>query len=218
MNPGFQYIVHSEAGDWHANEDVAVVYPHPGDAGLLLCALADGQGGQAGGAKAARVAVEETLRAASSFPADTLFKASPWYPVVSAADEAVCEEDEAGFCSLISLCISGWQVCGASCGDCAALLLSGGKEMELTERQHKNPLLGSSAARPVTFTAPLQQGWKLLIVSDGVWKHVGWEQMAQIAARHEGRETVEALRGAARAANGGRMQDDFSVVLVSEAS
>lgn len=218
MNPALQYIVHSEAGDGHTNEDVALVRPHPDDAGVLLCALADGQGGRAGGAEAARVAANESLRAASSFPAAALFEASPWYAITSAADEAVCEDDEAGFCSLVNLCISGRQVCGASCGDCAVLLLSGGKEIELTERQHKNPSAGSSAARPVAFTAPLQPGWKLLIVSDGVWKYVGWEQMARIAARHEGWEMVDALRGAARAANGGRMQDDFSVVLVSEAA
>lgn len=218
MNPSLQYIVHSEAGDGHANEDVAVVYPHPGDVGVLLCTLADGQGGRAGGAEAARVAADESLRAASSFPVAALFEASPWYPVVSAADEAVCEEDEAGFCSLIALCISGRQVCGASCGDCAVLLLSGGTEIELTERQHKNPPVGSSAAQPVAFTAPLQPGWKMLIVSDGVWKYVGWEQMARIATRYEGQETIEALRRAALAANGGRMQDDFSVVLLSGAA
>lgn len=218
MGVEIRYLVHSEAGDGHANEDVALVRPHPADAGVLLCALADGQGGRAGGAEAARVAVEECLRAASSFAAYALFEPAPWYPIVSAADEAVCEEDEAGFCSLVALCVSGRQVCGASCGDCAVLLLSGGTETELTVRQHKNPPVGSSAARPVAFSALLQPGWKLLIVSDGVWKYVGWEQMAQIAARHEGREMGEALRGAARAANGGRMQDDFSVVLVSEAA
>ncbi len=163
------------------------------------------------------MAAEESLRAASSFPAAALFEASPWYTVTGAADEVVCEDDAAGFCSLVSLCISAGQVCGASCGDSAALLLSGGSAIELTEQQRKNPPVGSSAARPVAFSARLQPGWKLLIVSDGVWKEVGWEQMARIAARYEGHEAIDALRRVALASNGGRMQDDFSVVLLSEA-
>ena len=218
MSVEIRCLVHSEAGDGHVNEDVAVVRPHPAVANVLLCALADGQGGRAGGAEAARSAAEESLRAASSFPAAALFEASPWYPIVSAADEAVCEEDDAGFCSLVCLCVSAGKVCGASCGDSAALLLSGGSATELTERQHKNPPVGSSAARPVAFSAGLKTGWKLLIVSDGVWKEVGWEQLAQIAARHQGQQIIDALRQAALVSNGGRMQDDFSVVLLSEAA
>ena len=216
MSAEIRCLVHSEAGDGHINEDVAVVRPHPGDTNVLLCALADGQGGRAGGAEAARVAAEEILRAASSFPAAALAEASPWYAITSAADEAVCEEDAAGFCSLVCLCVSAGQVCGASCGDSAALLLSGGSAVELTEQQRKNPPVGSSAARPVAFSARLQPGWKLLVVSDGVWKSVGWEQMAQIAARQQGQPMIEALRQAALASNGGRMPDDFSVVLLSE--
>ena len=218
MNPGLQHIVHSEAGDGHANEDVAVVHPHLGDAGLLLCALADGQGGQAGGAAAARVAVEESLRVAASFPAAALFETLPWHTVISAADEAVCEDDAAGFCSLVCLCVSARQVCGASCGDSAALLLPGGSATELTEQQRKNPPVGSSAVRPVAFSAHLEPGWKLLVVSDGVWKYVGWQQVAQIAAWHQGQAMVDALRQAALACHGGRMQDDFSVALLSEAA
>ena len=216
MSVAIYCLIHSEAGDGHRNEDLAVVRPHPADAGVLLCALADGQGGRAGGAQAARVAAEESLRAASSFPAAALAEASPWYAVASAADEAVCEDDAAGFCSLVCLCVSDGQVCGASCGDSAALLLSGGSATEMTEQQCKNPPVGSSAARPVAFSARLQPGWKLLIVSDGVWKEVGWEQMAQIAAQHKGQQIMDALRQAALASNGGRMQDDFSVVLLSE--
>ena len=76
---GVRYLIHSEPGDGHINEDVVVVRPHPGNADVLLCALADGQGGQAGGAAAARVGVEESLRAASSFPASELHGEAVWY-------------------------------------------------------------------------------------------------------------------------------------------
>jgi len=160
------------------------------------------------------VAAEESLRAASSFPASKLREPAPWYAVVGAADEAVCEDDAAGYCTLVSLAVSDGEVWGASCGDSGALLVSGGREFLLTEDQRKNPPVGSSAARPVTFSARLEPGWTLLVLSDGVWKFVGWEQIAQLAARHQGRELVAALRGAAWDANGGRLPDDFSVSLL----
>jgi len=207
-------LVHSEAGDGHVNEDVVLVRPHSGGAGVLLCSLADGQGGQAGGAEAARVAAEESLRAAASFPANELSQAAPWYAIVGAADEAVCEDDAAGFCTLVSLGISEREVWGASSGDSGALLLSGGRDFLLTEDQRKNPPVGSSAARPVAFSARLTPGWTLLILSDGAWKYVGWERVVRIASGHQGRELVAALRGAAWDANGGRLPDDFSVALL----
>ncbi len=207
-------FIHSEAGDGHVNEDVVLVRPHPGDAGVLLCALADGQGGQAGGARAAPVAVEESLRAASSFPVNELRQAAPWYAVVGAADETVCEDDAAGYCTLVSLGVSEREVWGASCGDSGALLLSGGRDLLLTEDQRKDPPVGSSAARPVAFSARLTPGWTLLVVSDGVWKFVGWEHIAEMAAQKQGQELIAALRGAAWDASGGRLPDDFSVALL----
>ena len=211
-----QHVVYSEAGEGHANEDLVIVRPHPGDAGVLLCSLADGQGGQSGGAAAAQMAVDESLRAASSFPANELRQEAPWYAVVGAADEAACEDDATGFCSLVSLGVSEWEVWGASCGDSGALLLSGGHDFLLTEDQRKNPPVGSSAARPVVFSALLEPGWVLLVVSDGVWKYVGWDSISRIAAQKQGQQLIAALRQAALNANGGRLQDDFSVALLFE--
>ena len=181
--------VHSEAGHDHINEDVVLVRPHPEDARAILCCLADGQGGQFGGAMAARAAVEESRTAAFSFPAKELFDEASWYAVVSAADEAVCEDDAAGFTTLVSLCISEHTVCGASCGDSGAILLQGGQVTLLTENQRKTPPVGSSAAHPIAFSARLAPGWKLLVISDGVWKYVGWETITRVAAAQEWRTT-----------------------------
>ncbi len=173
-------LIHSEPGDGHINEDVVAVRPHPGNADVVLCALADGQGGQAGGA----------------------------------ADDAVREDDAAGYCSLVSLCLSGQGVWGASCGDGGALLLSGGRDILLTDDQRKNPPVGSGVSCPVAFSARLAPGWVLLVVSDGVWKYVGWDQITRMAARHQGPELITALRQAALDASGGSLPDDFSVALL----
>jgi serine/threonine protein phosphatase PrpC len=206
--------VHTEAGRDHINEDAVLVRPHPEDGRAVLCCLADGQGGQVGGAIAAQVAVTESIRVASSFPLKALLDETSWYGIVSAADEAVCEDDAAGYTTLISLCLSKTQVCGASCGDSGALLLNGGREWVLTESQRKNPPVGSSAASPVAFSARLQPGWKLLLMSDGVWRYIGWEIVIQLAAMQDGETLITSLREAALNANGGKLDDDFSVALL----
>ena len=206
-------LVHSEAGDNHVNEDVVQVRLHPSQMELVLCSLADGQGGRFGGARAAKIAVRESLEAAASFSAEDLRQLAPWYPIIGAADDAVSEDDAAGFCTLICLGISKQEVFGASCGDSAVLLLSGGQEILLTENQRKNPPVGSGAAYPTAFKARLKPGWKLLVVSDGVWNCVGWEQVGLIAAQNQGDKLIAALRQAVLVANGGKLLDDFSFAL-----
>ena len=214
--PNIHYLVHSEAGESHANEDTVSVRPHSDAENVLLCCLADGQGGQAGGARAAQVALEESLRVMSSLAVPELLQAESWYSIVSAADEAVSEDDAAGFCTLISLSVSEREIWGASCGDSGILLLNGEQVLLLTEHQHKNPPVGSSAAYPVAFNAKLKPGWKLLAVSDGVWKYVGWTTISQAASRNQGSEIIVALRQTALDATGGKMQDDFTVALLYE--
>ncbi len=213
-----RWLVYSEAGDNHVNEDVVQVCPNPGSADLVLCSLADGQGGRSGGGRAAEIAVRGSLEAAISFSVDDLRQPAPWYSIISAADDAVGEDDDAGFCTLISLGISKQKVCGASCGDSGALVLSGGPEILLTENQRKNPPVGSGAAHPTAFEARLKPDWKLLVVSDGVWNYVGWEQVGSIATQNQGERTIAALRQAARDANAGKLLDDFSVALIYDES
>ena len=99
------YSVHSEAGHNHTNEDTVAVRPHPSDSSLLICVLADGQGGQAGGAPASQTAVEKCLELASAYSAKRLLDTSTWYEILSGADEAVCENPDAGFTTLIALCV-----------------------------------------------------------------------------------------------------------------
>lgn len=212
------HVIYSEAGYEHANEDAAHVRIYSDDAHVLLCSLADGQGGQAGGGVAARIAVRESLDAALAFSVEELWQPATWYGIVSAADEAVAEEDEAGFATLITLCVTGNKLCGASCGDSAALLIDGERELWLTEDQRKNPPLGSSATRPVAFFAELAASWKLLVLSDGVWNYVDWDGVARLAQQKQGEELIAALRQAVLQTNGGKLPDDFTAVLVQSSA
>ncbi len=208
------HFVHSEAGHNHKNEDVVEVKTHPKDASILLCALADGQGGQFGGAAASQIAVEKCIELASTYSAKQLLDSSTWYEILSGADDAVSDEQNAGYTTLISLCVIDNKVCGASCGDSAALLINNGQHSLLTEKQRKNPPVGSAAASPVAFSAKLKAGFQILVVSDGVWKYVGWDAIIQLCSQQQGQQLISALRQLSLEQNGGKLPDDFSIALL----
>lgn len=222
-----QYLSHSEAGHAHLNEDCVAVTRHPrdadgdadGDADALICVLADGQGGQFGGGVAARAAVEQCLSLASSHGAGQLLERAVWRAILSRADEAVERQSDAGFTTLIGLCVTPTQICGASCGDSAALLIEGGQFVELTGLQRKNPPVGSGVAMPATFGMARSAGSTLLLMSDGVWKFVGFDVIAAVARaqtrEQSGADLVWELRALQLSGNGAKLPDDFSVIVAS---
>lgn len=209
-----RHFGYTEAGHNHSNEDTAEIRPHPENPAVLLCALSDGQGGRSGGAAASRIAVETCLEMASSYSAAQLWEATSWYAILSGADEAVCEEADGGLTTLIGFCVSKARVCGASCGDSAAQLLQGGQSLLLTENQRKNPPVGSGAAYPVAFGAEFGPEWTLLAMSDGVWRYLGHETVAEVAARQQGPALISALRQRQWKQNQGQLPDDFSLILL----
>ena len=119
----------------------------------LICVLADGQGGQFGGGVASRLAVQSCLNLAAQIEVDALLQRATWRGITSQTDAIVEQEVDAGFTTLIGLCVTQTQICGASCGDSAALLIEAEAFDELTAAQRKNPPLGSGGAVPVTFQA-----------------------------------------------------------------
>lgn len=196
----------SEAGGHPVNEDAFLVQQIPGDPeGWVVC-LADGQGGRAGGAKAARLACDTV---ASLRDPHALTQS------LARADAAVAADPEAGFTTLIGFCVENNRVAGASCGDSAVLAVCGsGKITELTARQFKNPPVGSGDATFVPFEVELVRPWRMLVMSDGVWKYVGWSRIRELATRLTGEMLLAELQTAARLPGSGQFQDDFTVVLL----
>jgi hypothetical protein len=212
-------VTFSEAGGHPANEDAFEVQPHPAEAGCLLCALADGQGGRAGGAVAARLACRMAIASASRLPPDQLTRLAAWPTLLRSADAAVCADPQAGFATLLAFCVWGESLCGASSGDSAVLLINGdGSAEELTARQVKNPPVGSGAAVWVPFAARLVRPWAVLALSDGVWKYAGWEGVLEAARAHRGPSLLEALQVRARLPRSGRFADDFTLVVLHDAA
>ncbi|QJW96407.1 protein phosphatase 2C domain-containing protein [Frigoriglobus tundricola] len=194
----------TEAGGHAFNEDAFVLRPLADDANGWLVVLADGQGGRAGGARAAQLACQIAAAHAGS-----------WAERLGAADAAVAADAGAGFTTLVGLHVSADRVVGASCGDSAALAAWGrGLQRMLTANQFKNPPVGSGAAAVVPFELALVPPWRVLVMSDGVWKYAGWEHVCDLAARRSGVELLADLRAAARLRTSGTFPDDFTVVLL----
>jgi PPM family protein phosphatase len=205
----------SEIGGGHAtNEDAFAVEPHPSDPACMLCAVADGQGGQAGGGPAARLAVRDVIQAASREPVWRLAAPSTWQRILHLADVAVCDTPDAGFTTLIAFCVLRHRLYGASCGDSAVLVSDGLRVVEVTRDQRKNPPVGSSDATFAPFSAALSDPWAVLAASDGVWKYVGWEPISTILLSVRGQTVLDRLADAARLPRSGKFPDDFTAVLI----
>ena len=208
-----QYISHSEAGDSHRNEDALAVERHSRAGNALVCVLADGQGGQFGGGVAARLAVETCLNLALNREVEELLRNETWREILHYVDEIVEADANAGFTALIGLFVTPSQICGASCGDSAALLIDE-KMSELSENQRKNPPVGSGNATPVSFLSPRAPDSQVLLMSDGVWKFIGFEAISAAARAQRGANLVAELRQLQLDGNNGKLPDDFSIIIV----
>lgn len=194
----------SETGGHPLNEDAFLVQQSRGDAESWLVCVADGQGGRAGGGRAAQLACQ-TLASSASVHLEALSK----------ADTVVAADPEAGFTTFVAAVVVGDKVIGASSGDSALLALCGsGKTLELTAKQIKNPPVGSGNARFVPFDTTLVRPWRLLAMTDGVWKYVGWGRIRDLSRQFDGEALLAELQTAARLPRTGQFQDDFTAVLI----
>ena len=205
---------HSEPGGHITNEDAVGVSRYADESTVWICALSDGQGGQAGGARASQLAVGSCLEKARSYPQYVLLNPFTWQAIGEAVDRGVSRDPDAGYATFIGLAVLPTFAIGVSCGDSAVALVLGDKFVQLTERQHKNPPVGSGAARLTPMSAKLEGSWKLLVMSDGVWKFAGWDAIAEKCRTEAGQALVSSLRETAVSNTGGRLLDDFSVILI----
>lgn len=205
---------YSEVGGHCLNEDAFCVQAHPVNADCWLCFVADGQGGRAGGGLAAQLACQSALANALGRRPAELIEPSTWRDILRQADATVADDPTAGFTTFIGLCIYHNVLVGASSGDSAALLVNSGKANELTTRQQKNPPVGSGTAVVISFATAIKEPWRVLVMSDGVWKYVGWDRVVEVAGRASGPAVITELQQLARLPNSGRFQDDFTVVML----
>ena len=137
-----------------------------------------------------------------------------WEAIGETVDRNVSLKPDAGYATFIGLVLIPTFVIGISNGDSAVALFLNDKFVLLSEHQHKNPPIGSGAARLAPFSARLNPPWKLLLMSDGVWKFIGWETIIKRCGADSGQELMSSLRAVAAKNNGGKLLDDFSLILI----
>ncbi len=198
----------SAPGGHIQNEDAFVLCELADAPECWFACIADGQGGRAGGAKAAQLACEVCAEHATRVNTN-------WLKILAIADATVASNTEAGFTTLAGFTGRENIITGASCGDSAVVAFSAnGEPNVLTTRQYKNPPVGSGEAAFVPFSLNLTTPWKILAVTDGVWKYVGWHRVFEIAAKFAGNELITQLQNAAKLPRTGEFPDDFTVVLL----
>jgi len=205
---------YSKAGGHPQNEDTFAVEMHPLDPECCICLVADGQGGQSGGGPASLLACKTSLIAAFGMRPERLIEPSTWVEIARQTDTVVAADRIAGFTTLVGLCVYRGRVAGASNGDSAALLISNGSPVNLTAKQLKNPPIGSGAVVSILFSAVIIEPWKVLAMSDGVWKYVGWNRVVEFAQKACGPTLISQLQKAARLPGNNRFQDDVTMVLL----
>lgn len=207
-----RFYSHSEPGGKLDNEDHVLVRRHPMGHDMLLCFLADGQGGRAHGAEAARVACETAMQLAQDSAPSDLLEPSYWEDLLDDVDVEVSETE--GFTTLVAAAITRESVTGGSCGDSKLYHFSreSGNIEEWTSRQFRNPPVGSGECQFTMFHQDLNVGDGLFIVSDGVWKYCGYEALQSAFALSDFSIVAAHLRTATLARAGRELPDDFSLI------
>jgi serine/threonine protein phosphatase PrpC len=204
----------TERGGHAKNEDYVNVVRLPKERHAFVCAVADGQGGRAGGGRASELACESALLSASAFPIAELQRPQTWKVPFMVADHAVLNEPSAGFTTLVAFLVSESMVCGASSGDSAVVLLTANEPPRiLTAEQLKNPAVGSGNAIATPFSARLSSPWTLIAMTDGVWKYAGIERVLGMPLEKSGEAIRDSLRERAALKETDELQDDFSLIV-----
>jgi serine/threonine protein phosphatase PrpC len=204
----------SEAGGKNESEDFVFTRRHPGAVDTYICVLADGQGGRANGAAAAKTACESVWQIASQHPQNTLFSGDAWLEILRKVDQQVVETG--GYTTVVAVAISRHGAAGASSGDSKAYFkMPLQKEAtEWTARQRKNPPVGSGSADFVPFAHQGIGGGRLLIVSDGAWKYCSYESLVE-SFDLSSDASIERIRQSVIQRNGSTLPDDFSAVVIN---
>lgn len=176
-------------------------------AGLVLV-VADGAGGQSGGAEAASMAVELVRRHAHE-----LCDASSCRNLIETIDQAIAEDAVAGETTCAVAVITTSQVSGASVGDSGVWLIGQTEFVDMTRNQVRKPFAGSGTACVVPFEHAKTGNRCLLLATDGLLKYTSSDRIL-VTCRDlsDSADTVQRLIELVRYPSGA-LPDDATVIL-----
>jgi PPM family protein phosphatase len=176
-----------------------------------LAVVADGAGGTGSGAAAATTACSvagERLRTQSTGTPEE------WAKWLYEVDQALVRSG--GQCTAVVVEIFEGRVFGASVGDSGAWVLTGKAVIDLTQNQHRKPLLGSDEAMPMGF-GPIEWSGRLLIATDGLFNYATESDIAKRAMGGPLNESIEQLIAGVRLRSGA-LPDDVGIILIEDAA
>lgn len=168
----------------------------------LIVALADGAGGTGNGAIAAQAIVDAVGEVTSA--------THDWCALLDELD-VDAQRQINGQSTAVIVTIRGGVVSGASVGDSGAWLIRDSDLHDLTEGQHRKPLVGAGCV-PRRIPPTALDGGTLLVASDGLLRYAKLTDLARIARGADLHEAARALVDLVRLPNG-TLQDDVAVVL-----
>jgi PPM family protein phosphatase len=174
-----------------------------------LAVVADGAGGTGGGAAAAAMACSIAAQRLRTGGAGT---PEDWARCLYEMDQALVQTG--GQCTAVIVEISEGGVVGASVGDSGAWMLTGKAVIDLTENQHRKPLLGSDEAMPMGF-GPIELSGRLLLATDGLFKYAPASDIAQRAMGVSVDAAVARMIAGVRLRSGA-LQDDVGIILIED--
>ncbi len=174
-----------------------------------LVMVADGAGGMGGGAVAAEMACSLLAKSMQMTIGGT---PEFWARCLADVDQGLAREGSGGQCTAVVAEIADGRIVGASVGDSGAWMLNGREIVDLTESQHRKPLLGSDRVSPVGFR-PVKLSGRLLIASDGLFKYSTEIEIAQRATGASLSDAIDKLIDGLRLRSGA-FQDDVAIILV----
>lgn len=189
-------------------EDIVEVVTPPGGPTMIVLADAAPYGGAAARAFSRRLNLAE--------PAALAVSHESVLAEFVMGEMAVLDEGEGGETSaILALIALDGTVTGASAGDSEAWIVGPGERVVvLTAGQRRKPRVGSGCV-PVAFGPEPLDGGVLVLGSDGMFGWLAPHRIPLVAADAGGPADVpQALHAAALAANGGRLDDDFSCAAV----
>jgi PPM family protein phosphatase len=182
-------------------EDRALVLPC--EHGVVV-AVADGAGGTSGGARAAKAVVDRVASVGSH--------AYDWSMLLAELDHA---QIGYGQTTAVVLWITRDKIVGASAGDSRAWIIREHGVDDITERQHRKPLIGDGAVVTPIEVGPLDGG-TLLVASDGLFSYAKRDDIVRLARGADLAEAAKAMIELVRLPSG-QLPDDVSVVLCRDA-
>jgi serine/threonine protein phosphatase PrpC len=125
----------------------------------------------ANGAMAAYHICEVTAKRCKR-PSGSVDVVPDWAWWLSQLDQEMASEPSLGQAAVVIVeILNDGLVTGASVGDCEAKVFATDSELlNLTEDQHRKPLLGDGRAVPTGFEARVKNG-VLVVATDGLWKY-----------------------------------------------